>query len=300
MRDVFIKYLLSTRYPAAIYTLEEFSDTFFSFKGYISTQSNLWFIPFILTKEYIGVYILSKNTVDMFDNAIIDWLNNGEWDSNILLTDWIQLIENASNINNSFLHVDQIISEVHDSTSKNREDVAKFIFEKFSDENGFGYDDIVSGIVYVEEVKDAIIEIFDKVAPGYSIFNDDDKEDDEDSSDLNDDNDETYDVTDDYIGIDDNSNNNEEGIDIKGDYSLSDDIDSMIDDAYNTIEEPKELTEEESEPIEAKVEAETSVIEEKPIDTVKEKTVTVSNSIEIEQDTDDPDSIVIKPFKKKG
>ena len=346
IRSIFIKYILSTRYPAAIYTLEEFAEAFGDFKGYISSADRkIWFVPYILTEEYIGLYIILMSSADVFDNCVLEWCNGGEWSGKIILTDWIQLMETSSTISSKFICNEDLISDIHDSTANNRKNITKYIYDTFSNEDGFTYEEISDNIVTVEDVKEAIIETVETLVPGYPFlaFDNDDEEDEENEEALETPSEKIEDENDDDIAEiekEESDEDSEEAVSalekiirekkkiiedleaskIKYEFdntevekddeevydssdddnyesSFDDDIDSLIDKAMQEI--PEE--EPESEPVKIIPAKEEKI--EKPKDEKGDgkKEVFSSSSIVIQQnDSDDPDSIVIKPVRRKG
>lgn len=202
VRDVFLQYLLSTRYPAAIYEVEEFGELFADFKGFpTSNNGKTFFLPLILTEEYLGLYIINIDSLNMFEKTVLEWINGGEYDAKILLTDWLQIIESATYQENKFVCDDDIISDIYKSTSKNREDVKVFVYQNFSNENGIDYETMVNTIITVETAKDNFIELINNITDlNTSSFEEDDSSEDEFG-------DETFDVSD--LAITNNSDDSE-------------------------------------------------------------------------------------------
>ena len=326
VRDTLVQYLLSTRYPAAIYEVEEFSEIFGDFKGF-STSNNykLFFIPLILTEEYLGLYIINVDSLNLFENSILDWCNDKEFDAGILLTDWIQLIETSAYSENKFVCDDDVISDIYKATSKNREDVKTFVYQNFTNEVGVDYEALVNGIIPVEKAKANFIDLISKITDlNVSSFDDD-----EDSYDDDEINNETFDVSDFATNSDESEEEVEEPSDEivekipyeKPEIIEEIPVEKILEDVDNESEEESESTEVKEmsdDEIDNLIESKMKEIiareesndeseeepKEKEVKTFRpalEESKVVSNknsAIVMEQKGDDPDAIVIKPFKK--
>ena len=304
IRPLFIKYLVSTRYPSALYKAEEFVEDFDGFRGYISTKINgksIWFLPCGLTENFVGLYIIDMDSVDEFDKAIVSWYDN-EWSPSLILADWIPVVLSASELTNRIIYEDSILTDMYESRTQTCKEVKDFIYEYFSNEKGFTYDELVDCMIYAEAAREDLNEKVDELIPGYIILNDGfltndemdssyNKGDEYDDNEPEEETEESDDVEEDLVegeGSEEPEADPEDENE-SADEETTDNIDQMIEEAYEKASEDEpenEETEEEKEAIDVTLPEKKEVISD------------AKSSIVIEQKGDDPDSIVIKPFKK--
>lgn len=317
-RNIFLTFTLSTRYPSALITINDFNDLFTDFKGHynIMNNSHRRFIPIVVSDDYVGIYIVDMDSVEKFEE--FSYQDNG---MTSLFTNWIQLINSSCLLQNTFL-IKECFDSIYENTKDERNVLINYIKNNFSDNLGrVDYDKIIQNMESEKSISDKLKEAISKISPNYGFDGDD--EDDVDTNSILDssnkkknkgeikisdfvfhkeeDLDETM-MDDESFGINLNSESYDE------DDEDPEVIEASIDSTMKMIKERKEKEHEEAEN-ESGEDTEESVDSESDEEDTDDHTEDMMNAImgnmlggeketEVIKPVDPVEDVVIKPIKK--